>query len=495
MNFFDFLFENSKELDKDLLLGKEPVSYRTMYNQAIALSKVIVRKCGTQKNIVLLAPNSFFFVVSYLAIIKSGNVCVPLNPGIEQTNLQYILKECESKFIFIAENVLKRLVIADLEIITENILNSEADRDDTVYSIVTNKAEINALAEIIFTSGSTGLPKGAMISHKNLIANTQSIIAYLGLTNHDIMEVVLPFYYCYGLSLLHTHIRAGGSLIFNNNFMFIGQVINDIKEYKCTGFAGVPSHYQFLLRKTKNFKTTEFPYLRYVTQAGGKLSPVFIEEFRTAFPSVQFYVMYGQTEATARLSYLSPERLKDKLGSIGKAIPGVELEIWDDSGKHLPPNQTGELVAKGDNVMSGYYKDENLTRLTLSDGCLKTGDLAYKDEDGFIFISGRKKEMMKIRGRRVNPKEIEDVILKIPQIVDCIIEAYDDEALGESLMATVAINEADSNLITDEFIRDFCSKELMQFKVPTKILFNKSLKISPTGKRIVEIKQPSIDLK
>src|SRR5690606_39012272 len=174
------------------------------------------------------------------------------------------------------------------------------------------------LAEIVYTSGSTGLPKGVMISHQNIIANTQSIIEYLSLTSKDIMQVVLPFFYCYGLSLLHTHLRVGGSIVLNNSFIFIGSVINDLKRYRCTGFAGVPSHYQILLKKSQSFKTTDFPDLRYVTQAGGKLHDVFIDEFIDTFPKIAFFVMYGQTEATARLSYLPPHMVSVKKGSIGK---------------------------------------------------------------------------------------------------------------------------------------------------------------------------------
>ena len=142
-------------------------------------------------------------------------------------------------------------------------------------------------AEIIFTSGSTGKPKGVMISHKNLIANTSSIVEYLQLTSDDRMLVVLPFYYCYGLSLLHTHLRVGGSIVFNNAFIFLGGVLKSLIDNKCTGFAGVPSHFQILLRKSDSFKQTKFPDLKYVTQAGGKLAPIFIDEFREAHPNVK----------------------------------------------------------------------------------------------------------------------------------------------------------------------------------------------------------------
>ncbi len=168
----------------------------------------------------------------------------------------------------------------------------------------------------------------------------------LDLDQNDIMLVVLPFYYCYGLSLLHTHLKVGGSIVLNNSFIFLGSVINDLKDYKCTGFAGVPSHFQILLKKSQSFKTTEFPDLKYVTQAGGKLHAVFIKEFIKSFPEIDFYIMYGQTEATARLSYLPPELVKTKITSIGKAIPGVEFKVVNDKGEEVAIGEEGEIIGK-----------------------------------------------------------------------------------------------------------------------------------------------------
>ncbi len=261
------------------------------------------------------------------------------------------------------------------------------------------QADSERCAEIIFTSGSTGKPKGVMISHKNLIANTGSIVEYLKLIRDDRMLVVLPFYYCYGLSLLHTHLRVGGSIVFNNSFIFLGKVIKDLLEYKCTGFAGVPSHFQILLRKSDSFKKTKFPDLKYVTQAGGKLAPIFIDEFRESHPEVKFIVMYGQTEATARLSWLPPELYEKKKGSMGKGIPGVELKVVNENGEKIKPGETGEVIARGDNIMMGYFADEEGTKNAIRNGWLYTGDLGTVDEDGYIYLTARSKEIIKSQGK------------------------------------------------------------------------------------------------
>jgi len=355
--------------------------------------------------------------------------------------------------------------------------------DVKIPSITPGYDEENC-AEIIFTSGSTGKPKGVMISHKNLIANTGSIVEYLHLTENDRMLVVLPFYYCYGLSLLHTHLRAGGSVVFNNSFIFLGAIIRNLLDYKCTGFAGVPSHFQILLRMSDSFKTTTFPDLRYVTQAGGKLTPIFIDEFRESFPDVLFYVMYGQTEATARLSYLPPALYDSKKASMGKGIPNVELRVVNENRELTKPGETGEVIARGDNIMMGYFNDDEGTRNAIRDGWLYTGDLGNVDKDGFIYLTARKKEIIKVRGKRISPKEIEEVILGIPEVIDCSIEGLEDDIEGEILKATIVIRQDIKNQLSEESIRTHCAKHLALYKIPKIFELKQDLTISATGKKI-----------
>jgi acyl-CoA synthetase (AMP-forming)/AMP-acid ligase II len=267
--------------------------------------------------------------------------------------------------------------------------------------------------------------------------------------------------------------------------MFLGTIITDLKTYECTGFAGVPSHYQILLRKSKSFKTTTFPKLRYVTQAGGKLHTVFIKEFTDAFPEVDFYVMYGQTEATARLSYLPPDMLQEKMGSLGKAIPGVELRIVDESGDPvLEPGIVGELVAKGGNIMKGYLGDEEDTKNTLRKGWLHTGDLVYGDSDGYFYHTARKKEIIKVGGNRISPKEIEEVIVSLPGVVDCSITGIPDEILGEALKADIVLSDMKDTSLDESFIQHYCAEKLRPEKVPHVIRFSSKLDIAPTGKKI-----------
>jgi acyl-CoA synthetase (AMP-forming)/AMP-acid ligase II len=481
MNAFDYFFEHTSGLEKNFLVGKEEITFRELYSRSIVLAKELQEEIGEDKNVLLLSPNNVFFMVVYLAVLKSGNTVVPLDPMIEEDNFSYIRKFSEAVKIFAALPVKMRLKLEDDEVVTE--LHSEVS--PTAHSLKpTASFDKERIAEIIFTSGSTGKPKGVMLSHKNLVANTASIVEYLELTEDDRMLVVLPFYYCYGLSLLHTHLRAGGSVVFNNSFIFIGAVINDLKNYECTGFAGVPSHFQILLRKSDSFKTMDFPHMKYVTQAGGKLATVFIDEFREAHPEVDFVVMYGQTEATARLSYLPVELYEERKGSIGKGIPGVELRVVDAEGSTVQPGETGEVIAKGDNVMPGYYKDAEGTAQAIRDGWLYTGDLGTVDVDGFIYLTARSKEIIKVGGKRISPKEIEAVILALQGVVDCTIEGVEDDIQGEALKATITLNKDKGNGLTEDAIKEHCAQHLALYKVPQIFELKDRLQMSATGKKI-----------
>jgi len=481
MNAFDYFFENTSKKDDLFLVGKENVSFRQLYNSSLQLATWLKKEFGQKQNILLLSVNNQFFLTAYFAIIKSGNVCIPLDPNIEKENFSYISGLTKPVIIFMTREVERKLTVEHKCIFPDTLqdyLNKCEFQEDE------NEFDRENCAEIIFTSGSTGVPKGVMISHKNLIANTESIIKYLKLSHNDRMLVVLPFYYCYGLSLLHTHLRVGGSIVFNNSFIFLGANINNLLEYKCTGFAGVPSHFQILLRKSDNFRNTHFPDLRYVTQAGGKLAAVFIDEFRQSFPDVRFIVMYGQTEATARLSYLPPDLYEEKKGSMGKGIPDVELKVVNEKGDLIKPGEIGEVIARGDNIMLGYYADEEGTRNTIRNGWLYTGDLGTVDEDGYIYLTARKKEIIKVGGKRISPKEIEAVILELPEVVDCTIEGVEDELLGEALKATVVIKSDNGKDAMVEKIKQHCSQNLALYKIPQLFEIKEQFVIAPTGKKI-----------
>ncbi len=336
-----------------------------------------------------------------------------------------------------------------------------------------------APALILYTSGSTGQPRGVVQSHANLAANTRSIVEYLGLGPEDRALLLLPIYYCYGRSVLQTHLSVGGSVFMEGRMAFPRVVMQALATEGCTGFAGVPLTFE-LLRRQIDVAAMAFPRLRYLTQAGGAMAPGTIAWVREAFHPASLYVMYGQTEATARLSYLPPERADDKKGSIGIPIPGVHLAVVDDSGRALPAGQSGHLVARGDNVTAGYFEEPEETAAILHDGWLWTGDLAVRDGDGYFFHRGRSKEILKIGGHRVGPVEIENEVAEHPCVSEAAVVGAPDPLMGEVPVAFVVLHPGSS--ATEEEIQRFCRQRMAAYRVPARVTFVTALPRNEAGK-------------
>ncbi|MCL2259650.1 MAG: acyl--CoA ligase [Cystobacterineae bacterium] len=335
-------------------------------------------------------------------------------------------------------------------------------------------------ALLVYTSGSTGAPRGVVQTYKNVHANTESICQYLELSERDCVLCILPLYYCYGKSLLQTHMRVGGSIFLEHRFIYPRVAMEAMGAQACTGFAGVPLTYELLQRQVGDLKTLLKPSLRYVTQAGGAMHASTIEWVRHTFSPAKLYVMYGQTEATARLSFLPPEFAQTKAGSIGRGIPGVELHVVDANGQRCAPGVEGELVARGDNISPGYFKDEAATLEMLKNGWLHTGDLGYADSDGFVFIQGRSKEFLKLGGHRVSPFEIEDVLLRHPNVAQAAVVGLSDKLEGERAAACVVLKAPGQT--SSEELRKFCYEYLPAFKIPKHICERDTLPKTGTGK-------------
>ncbi|MCP3161435.1 class I adenylate-forming enzyme family protein [Myxococcus qinghaiensis] len=336
-----------------------------------------------------------------------------------------------------------------------------------------------AHASIVYTSGSTGTPRGVIQTFGNIAANTRSIVEYLGLTSRDRAHLVLPLHYCYGKSVLQTHLLVGGSVFLDPRFMYPQVVLEAMAAEKSTGFAGVPLTFE-LLRRQAGAEALSKLRLRYATQAGGGMSPDTIQWTRDALYPAELYVMYGQTEATARLSYLPPTRASEKAGSIGVAIPGVELRVVGEDGKALPTGETGHLVARGANVTPGYLGDPEETAAILKDGWLWTGDLAWKDADGFIFLVGRAKEILKVGGHRVSPAEMEHQLARHPAVREVAVVGVPDALGGEAACAVVVLQEGVA--VKEDDLRRFCRESLPAHKVPKHVVFVEALPRGPSGK-------------
>ncbi|MBW2045881.1 MAG: AMP-binding protein [Deltaproteobacteria bacterium] len=499
MNVVDYLFEKSKYLDKEFVCGiKETIRLGELYKIVNGLANYLKKNYKKGSRIVLCSDNSVFFIVAYLSIIKSNSIVVLTDTRISEKDIESICGKTEASAVFIQKRFQNKFnpYFAKYSFDLNNVFNEnsierileKSKETHTDDGKTDNIADSDEIAVIIFTSATTGDKKGVMLSHRNIISNTDQIINYLKLTENDRIEVVLPFYYCYGTSLLHTHLRIGASMVLNKS-IFVGSVLNEINKYKCTGFAGVPTTFHILIKKT-DFLKTNFANLRYMTQAGGKLANKFIQIIIDSFEKqgIEFYVMYGATEATARLSYMPPELTKTKLGSIGKGIPGIQLTVLNKEGIQVKPGEMGEIVASGDNIMQGYYKDTEASAEVLKNGKYYTGDLATIDEDGFIYIVGRKNNIIKSAGYRVSPNEIQDTILELPEVYECAVLGIPDEIMGEAIVAVIESDEK-----SDEFkkrIIEYCNKKLPSFKVPRIIKLFKHIPLTTSNKKdTVKIKK------
>jgi acyl-CoA synthetase (AMP-forming)/AMP-acid ligase II len=478
MNFAEYLFENSRGLTKEVICGvDEKITYNELYTRTVELSEYISERHESGRTLIL-SDNSSFFIVAYLASILGGSTAVLTEVRSTKNELDKIIELTSPDVIFVQMRYSEKI---------DQRYKSRVINDTSSLNITAKtggrkfKGKGDDCAIIIFTSGSTGSKKGVMLSHNNLIANTNSIIEYLKLSQEDRIEVVLPFSYCYGLSLLHTHVRVGASIVINRG-IFLGNALKEMQEYGCTGFAGVPSTFQILLMRT-DFLDRKYPRLRYITQAGGKLANHFIKQIEKALTpeGIEFFVMYGATEATARLSYLPPTLILKKLGSIGKGIPGVKLEVVDPSGKPIKPNEVGEIVAQGDNIMQGYFMDPQETNAVIRNGKYYTGDLAKIDEDGYIYIVGRSKNIIKSGGHRVSPIEIEEFIIQNKAVNEVCVFGVEDDIMGEGIVAVIETDFPSETLKKE--IDESCRKHFPSYKIPSHIEFIDKIPLNRSDKK------------
>jgi len=307
------------------------------------------------------------------------------------------------------------------------------------------------LAVLMPTSGSTGVPRLVMVSHGNLSANTEAIVRNQRLGTDEKAMLIMPVSYCFGASVMHSHLYQGGGVVFDSRFMFPDKVLHAINRYGCTTFAGVPAVYNILLRRS-NIRSIPVLGLRRFLQAGGALAPEGVKEISDFAPTAEFFVMYGQTEATARISSLPPDRLGQKLGSVGLPMDNLVIRIVDDEGRELAAGQTGEVQVRGPSVCSGYFDDPEATERKFGGGWLKTGDFACRDEDGYLWIKGRTSEFIKMRGVRVSFGEVEGKVAAIPGVCECAATATQHPEAGEALALFIVADDA-ANIVVEKVRR------------------------------------------
>lgn len=498
----DFVIRSAQKFPEKsaIIFEKERLTYSDLLEKASRLAQSLISS-GVKKGdrVILMHENCTVYVVSYYGILLSGGVVVSINPDTKNDSLHPLFEELEPSAVIISSRSFNSLQKMSLfpESVKLVIINGETGHSLLNYSCPTVQfADIikpanpdillpalheDDLAAIIYTSGSTGKPKGVMLSHKNIVANTRSICQYLQLTENDIQMVVLPFFYVMGKSLLNTHMAVGGTVVINNKFAFPAAVIKQMITENVTGFSGVPSTFAYLLHRSPLASSSQqLASLRYVSQAGGHMPKQIKLALRSVLPEqTKIFIMYGATEASARLTWLDPEHFSEKIDSIGKAIPDVTIKILDSDGSPLPPGQTGEIVAQGDNIMKGYWKNDIATRLVLDHNGYHTGDMGYMDSDGYVYVTGRRDNQLKVSGHRVDPQEIEDALMESGQLIEVAVIGVADQLMGNRLYGfAVQVNDK----VTASGIIQFASTRLPRHKIPSEIFFTKILPKNPSGK-------------
>lgn len=389
-------------------------SYEELNNQA----EHIASFAKERSIVVFVASNDYESLTAYYGFLQKKIVPMMVSPTISQEALSDLIDSYSPEYMWCPEGFLHKQGKPVLNFGGYVLLATDCQHDAILHP---------DLALLLSTSGSTGSKKYVRLSYKNLDANAASICDYLDIKSSDKAITTLPFSYSYGISIINSHLRAKATLVLTDKTVFDREFWDLLKASQATTFGGVPYTYSML--KRLRFGRMDLPSLRYITQAGGRLGEELHQEFLTicADKNIDFFVMYGQTEATARMSYLPPEVSAKKIGSIGIAIPGGKFTLLDDEGASISsPDTPGELMYQGDNVALGYAESRvDLSEGDVWNGVLMTGDIACFDEDGFYRITGRKKRFLKIYGNRVNLDDIESQLLAHGVIAACA--GRDDE--------------------------------------------------------------------
>jgi long-chain acyl-CoA synthetase len=467
---------------------------------------LIAEGFNSQDRAVVYVENSVESVVSIFGILKAGGIFVVVNPKVKAPKLAYIIADCQARFLITDASHLKQIsdIIKDLPSLSAIIIsdfekaNKFSDLIPEIRLLPYSKmAEANFpnspaercididLAGLIYTSGSSGNPKGVMLTHHNMVSAATSITQYLKNTQEDIILDALPLSFDYGLYQVLMSFKIGGTVILEKGFVFPEQIIKIVTREKVTGWPIVPTMAAILLR-LKNINRHDFSSLKYITSTGQVLPSGHITRLRAIFPGVKIYSMYGLTECK-RVSYLPPEEIDKRPGSVGKGMPNTQVYLIDDEGEKISkPGKSGELVVRGSNVMKGYWNLPIETEKALRPGhypgekILYTGDLFKLDQEGYLYFLGRKDDIIKTSGHMVSPKEVENVLCEIEDVIEAAVIGVEDEILGKAIKAFVQLTE--SSRATEKDVISFCEKHLEDYAVPKHISFCGPLPRTESGK-------------
>jgi len=506
MQLESFLESNAKRFpDKAALVsGKRRLTYAELEQACNRLAHALLAE-GIERGerVAVYLDNSVEAVVSVFAILKAGAVFMMVNPTTKADKLTYILNNSRAAALILHPRAIKplheslarvthlRCVIVTGDAVPENPVSGKTcvgfdellRRHESDVLPPPKRAIDVDLAALIYTSGSTGNPKGVMVTHLNMVAAATSITTYLENVPEDIIFNVLPMSFDYGLYQVLMGAKIGGTVVLERSFTYPHAVMKKLVQEKATGFPLVPTMSAILLQM--DLRKYDLSHLRYVTNTGAALPTEHILRLRELLPHVQVYSMYGLTECK-RVSYLPPEQIDTRPKSVGRGMPNEEVYIVDDEDRRVGPGVRGELVVRGSNVMKGYWELPEETDRRLRPGplpnekVLYTGDLFFMDEEGYLYFVGRKDDIIKSRGEKVSPKEIENVLYSHPDVAEAAVVGVPDPILGQAVKAVIA--PKDGCQLDDKEILRHCANHLEDFMVPKWVEVRPSLPKTGNGK-------------
>ena len=491
-----FLEESAAQMpDKTALVcGDQRLAYAQIEAMANRLAQALQAN-GVQRGdrVLLFLQNSVELVVGIFATLKANAVFVPVNHSTKADKLRFMAQDCRAAGLITWQRQAKTAVTLQESVPSLKTIVVVGDAPEGCLSFAGIQETFSAerpccqsidqdLACLIYTSGSTGEPKGVMSAHNNVLFAASSIITYLQNRPDDIVLNVLPLSFDYGLYQLLMTFKFGGTLVLERSFAYPAQILKRIAAEKVTGFPLVPTIAAILLQL--DLSPYDFSSLRYLTNTAAALSPSHITALQEKFPQATLYSMYGLTE-TKRTLYLPPEQLAIRPGSVGIPIPGTEAWVEDEAGNRLGPGEIGELVIRGSHVMRGYWERPEASAARFRPGSIPgerlcySGDLFRVDSEGYFYFVGRKDDIIKSRGEKVAPKEIENVLFSLAGVVETAVIGIPDPVLGEAIKAFVV--QKDGSLTKQDILRH-CRQHLEDFMVPQQIEFRSELPKSSNGK-------------
>jgi long-chain acyl-CoA synthetase len=484
-----------------LVFEDQRLSYADVNLQADRLAAALqARGVKVGDRVATLLDNSTQAVVSLWATLKCGAVFMPVNPLTKRDKLAYLLNDARAS-VLIAHAVLMPEVEAAMaqtsSVHTAWMVGAsrELRRWDArcaawpaldVQAVELEPVRLidQDLAAIIYTSGSTGEPKGVMLSHLNMRSAARSVSSYLQLQSTDRISCALPLAFDYGLYQVLMAARVGATVVLERSFAFPVKVMDVLARERVTVFPGVPTMFA-LLMNLKSIKATSLPNLRLITNTAAALSEHHIQQLRSLFPQAQLYSMYGLTECK-RVTYLPPDQLDIRPTSVGRGMPNEEVWLIDEAGRRLPPGCTGELVIRGSHVMRGYWDKPAATAERLhidpltGHTVLHSGDIFRTDSEGYLYFVARRDDIIKSRGEKVSPREVENVLYGLDGVLEAAVIGVSDAVLGEAVKAFISLR--DGVVLTEREVLRHCQSRLESFMVPKTVIFVDELPKTDTGK-------------